>query len=229
MSQQQALPLTLNPFASLDNFIAGDNAQLLEHLKSGLRNALDPLFISGPEGSGKTHLLMGASEYAGAQGLHCSYLPLREGRLHSPELLEGLEQLDVLAIDDLHFIAGIASWEEKLFVLFNRCRSAGCKLIFSANQAAAELAVKLPDLRSRLAWGTQYRIKPLTDQGLEQLLQQQAAQRGLRLQPRVARYLISHCQRDAPHLVQLMEQLDQASLASQRKLTLPFVREHIHH
>ncbi len=228
MTLQLPLAVSLPSRATLDDFIAGANGQLLALVReTALEARGQQLFLSGAAGVGKSHLLTGAVALAARQGRSTAYLPLAELVHLSPEILEGLSTYELLACDDLQAIAGNRAWEEALFHLFNSARSADCNLLFAARVGPAALPLALPDLRSRLAWGQSYNIQPLDDAGREALLLRQAEQRGLKMQPQAAAWMVRHCHRDPGHLLALLERLDHASLASHRRLTLPFVRQQL--
>jgi DnaA family protein len=143
----------------------------------------------------------------------------------APEVLEGLENLDLVTVDDIQLIAADRVWEEALFALFNRCRDMGTRMLFSADCGPAALPVRLPDLRSRLTWGLTLSLQPLDDNGRLELLQSLAARRALSLPDDVARYLLDRTSRHPSDLVETIARLDRASLAEKRRLTIPFVRE----
>lgn len=228
MTRQLPLAMSLRPEVTLEEFVAGANRQLLQALdRLAARDGRGQIFLSGPPGSGKSHLLMGSVKLAQQHGRSCAYLPFSELRTLSPEVLESMEQFSLLAFDDVHLAAGDADWEGALFRLFNRARDAGTSLLFSADRGPASLDFDLPDLKSRLAWGSSYRLQPLDDTGREELLLRQAQKRGLRMKPQVAAWMVAHCSRDPRELLRLLDGLDQASLAARRPLTLPFVREQI--
>ncbi len=230
MNQQLPLQLQLRPSQQLKNFIAGPNADLLAALQRQLQDNGEPLiFVAGGRGQGRTHLLLGQCESAESQNSSAVYIPLSEPHKLAPEMLEGLETFDLLTIDDVQGIAGISAWESALFALFNRARDRGSRLLISANCGPGALAVKLPDLRSRLTWGLSYQLRPLNDLQQHQLLISLAQRRGLTLDENVARYLLQRTQRDTHSLQQLLQQLDRKSLTEQRRLTIPFVREQLNH
>ncbi len=226
MIQQLPLAVELPPQITLADFIPGENRQLLDQLVRIAAGRNDETtFIAGAADSGKTHLLMGLCCQAEQQGRSCSYLPLQDLAQLSPELLDGLETMDIIAVDGVQHIAGNTAWEEALFVLFNLARAGQRNLVFSADRGPAQLPLKLPDLRSRLSWGSTYRLQPLDDEGLMELLQSQAQKRGLQLKFSVARWLLTHCSRNPGTLLALMERLDRKALAEKRhNLSLPFVQ-----
>ncbi|WP_456404941.1 DnaA regulatory inactivator Hda [Thiolapillus sp.] len=226
MSQQLPLAVSVPPQSTLDDFIPGQNRQLLTllgQIAAGERN--ETLFVSGATASGKTHLLMGLCSQAEKLGRSCAYLPLDELRQLSPEILAGMERMDIIAIDAIQHIAGNANWEEALFILFNLTHGRHKSLVFSADRSPAQLPLNLPDLRSRLSWGGTYQLHALDDEGLLELLQTQAQKRGLQLKPKVAQWLLTHCSRSPRDLTAFMEHLDQKALAEKRhNLSLPFVQ-----
>lgn len=228
MNPQLPLAMSLRPEMTLDSFVTGDNHQLLEALHTlATRAEQGQLFLTGPAGSGKSHLLMGTVAEAQAAGHRSAFLPFSELAELPAQMAEGLEQFDLLAFDDLQLVAGKAEWELALFHLFNRARERGARLLFSATTGPAGLRLGLPDLGSRLAWGSSYRIIPLDDSGREKLLLLQARKRGLKMKPQAASWMVSHCSRDPRQLLALLNRLDQASLAARRQLTLAFVREQL--
>jgi DnaA family protein len=182
------------------------------------------VYLSGASGSGRTHLLLGQCAAAHKAGMQCAYLPLAERGAFNTGMLEGLEALDLVALDDVHEIARDAAWEQALFGLFNRCRDHATRMLFSADRGPAVLPLHLPDLSSRLAWGLSLVVQPLDDEGRLELLHSLAARRALKMPEDVARYLLDRSPRHTHDLVAIVEQLDHASLAEQRRLTVPFVR-----
>jgi DnaA family protein len=228
MSRQLPLDLSLRPPATLASFVPGDNLQALDVLRTLAEGTGESLvFLHGPAGSGRTHLLAGTCEHAVARGARCAYVPLREAPGLSPDLLNGLDDLDVVCIDDVDAIAGERDWEAALFRLFNALRDRGGRLVASADCPPAALPLALPDLRSRLGWGLTLGLRPLHDQALADALQRAAAARGMRLDADVARYILERCPRHLPRLLRLLDDLDRASLAAQRTLTIPFVKSRL--
>ncbi|MGD8483959.1 MAG: DnaA regulatory inactivator Hda [Thioalkalispiraceae bacterium] len=223
MSFQLPLGITWRDHATFNNFYTGKNAQLV----SSLVLATEPLiYLWGEAGSGKSHLLQAvchkASEQGGSQ--QPLYLPMQELVELPAAMLEGMEGMNPVCIDDVQCIAGNPQWETALFHLFNRLRDQGVRLIISASAAPAQLGIQLPDLVTRLAWGAVYQLQPLDDDGKRVALQQRATQRGLELPDEVVQYVLKRSARDMSSLFELLDKLDAASLAAQRKLTIPFVK-----
>lgn len=226
---QLPLQLSLHPQHSFAHYHGGANAEVVDTLKRCARGQGEShLYLWGEAGSGKTHLLQACCGEAHRHHRLVAYLPLRE--LHhrfSPALLEGLEQVDLLCVDDIDTIGGNPDWETAFFHCFNRLREAGCQLIVSADRPPARLPVRLPDLRTRLAWGLTLQLKPLSDQDKLAALCLRARRLGLDLTPQVGRFLLSRYPRDLPSLWRLLDQLDRATLAAKRRLTIPFLKQYM--
>jgi len=222
---QLTLAVQLRDEATLENFLA---APAVQPLLGALRGLLAPagedmLFLHGADGSGKSHLLQACCHLAGAGAL---YLPLAELVQYPPEeVLQGVEALDLVCLDDVHSVLGNDSWELALFNLYNRALQQNCKLLIAANAAPRALAVELADLRSRLSWGVVFRLASADDEDKAAILQFRASRRGLSLSAEVASYIVSRAPRAMGQLLKLLDTLDQASLAEQRALSIPFVKQ----
>jgi DnaA-homolog protein len=222
--QQLHLPLEVRREPALGDFVRGSNAEAVaaaEQAAAGEGELF--VFLAGPSGSGKTHLLQGACLAAAAVERRSHYCPLGFGGVQ-PDILDGLEHLDLVALDGLERIAGQSAWERGLFDLFNRMRERNRTLIVAAAGGPEELGLGLPDLRSRLQWGPLYRLRPLDDSDCEALLLAAAASRGLALGPELVRYIMTRSPRDPRSLLKLLARVDALSLREQRQPTIPLVR-----
>jgi DnaA family protein len=226
MNRQLPLPFFFNPEHGFDEYYAGSNAEAVEHLRQAAQGqAGEPLiFLWGEAGVGKTHLLHACCREAHRAGLYVSYLPLRLVRDFGGGILDGLEDQDLVCLDDLEAVAGDAAWEQALFDLFNRLRDAGRGLIATAQTPPDATPIRLPDLRTRLSWGLTLMLRPLGDADKLAALSLRARQHGLDVPPAVGRFLLSQYRRDLPGLLELIGQLDIATLAAKRKLTIPFLK-----
>ncbi len=222
--QQIPLRIGLRDGATFANFLPGANAAV----RHALQAAAEPfIYIGGAVGSGRSHLLQAACHQVGEESGLAAYLPLAECLAMSPQMLEGMEQMALVAIDDVELLAGNPEWEQALFHLYNRVRDAGHRMVVAGNGAPAALGIELPDLLSRLGWGPVFQLQPLDDAGKSEALRMRAGQRGMELPVEVAEYLLNHGSRDMHYLFELLDRLDEGSLAAQRKLTIPFVKTFI--
>ncbi len=228
--QQLSLGVSLNDDATFENYYVApgsSNAQVVACLQAQLAPGGEPLvFVWGDPGTGLTHLLQAACHSAQDLGLSIQYLPLRDLIGFAPEhLLDGLEALDLICLDGLDLVAGNPGWEQALFGFFNRMRDNGRRLLISAHQGPRELPIALPDLQSRLNWGVTYQLQELDDSEKQAALQLRAKARGLELSDEVAQFILHRAPRDLNELFCFLNRLDDASLAEQRKLTIPFVKQ----
>lgn len=228
MVQQLALSVALRDDARFANFFLGQhvaNQQAVFSLKQQWEPKGESLiYLHGPSGAGISHLLQAACHYAEGLGYSCIYLPLNELADYGPQVLEGIEQLNLIAIDNVQQVVGNSEWEQALFHFFNRVRDLGNKLLLGADKPALQQPIQLPDLQSRLSWGATFALHPLGDDEKLAALQLRAKQRGLNLSEEVGRYILTRGPRDMSGVFNLLAQLDQASLEQQRKLTIPFVK-----
>lgn len=219
---QLPLQLTLADHASFATFVAGANATAVEHVRSAAESAADTVWLWGALGAGKSHLLQAACRAASAVGRRAMYVALPAD---SPAVLTDLEQVDLLALDDLDAVAGEPRWERPLFGILNAYLGGSGSLLLAAGAPAAQCEFRLPDLRSRGAGAVTYRLAPLDDAGRAAALQLHAAARGLTLDAAAAEFLLKRVARDMPALTAWLGELDRASLTEQRRLTIPFIRE----
>ncbi|MES9846599.1 MAG: DnaA regulatory inactivator Hda [Candidatus Sedimenticola sp. PURPLELP] len=225
MSKQLALGISLRESASLENFVPGGNAQAISHLRHCTEGSGEQfLYMWGPEGSGKSHLLQAACQYADSLSKSAAYVPLSQAELFEPEILADLDTMDLVCLDDVDAIVGNGNWEIALFHLFNRLRDGKVSLITTASQGPLNLPLELPDLRSRLSWGLSYQLQALRDDEKIQALLDGANRRGLTMSWDTGAYILRHAPRDMQSLQRLIEHLDRGSLEAQRRLTTPFVK-----
>ena len=227
MNQQLALSLPLKNQATLADFCWDKNTILKHEIQRALSYQGERFItIWGGLGSGKTHLLQGICQTAMQQHqLDAMYLPLSILKEWGPESIEGLSNQSLIAIDDMDAIAGCPEWENALFALFNQIYDNERTILFTSNHTPpAASAIHLPDLRSRLNWGLVIELRELDDASKMNVLQDQAQKRGFDLPDGVALFLIHRWSRNMNALHMILDKLDQASLAAQRKITIPFVK-----
>jgi len=219
--QQLTLGVGLRDRAVFDSFLEGNNRQAVAALRDMAAGGGPAIYLHGVRGSGKSHLLQAlCATQAGA-----AYFPLRDLARLGPGVLEGSAALPLLAIDDLEEVAANPDWEQALFALYNDRMGRGARFVIAAAVPATELGLALPDLRSRLAALAHYALRPLDEAQQREALQLHARARGLELPGETLLFLQRHFARDMTRLSALLDQLDAASLAEQRRLTVPFIRE----
>jgi DnaA family protein len=223
MTTQLTLSVSLRDDATFHNFVT-DNHALLHDLNAMAQGTGEQsLFLFGPKGTGKTHLLEATFMAARSVSREAHFLPLNQKGL-DVECLEALEYADLICFDNIDAVLQDRAWEEALFHFYNRAKSLGCRLVFSANAPLNALTFALPDLQSRLAWGLIYGLKSPNDDERRAILQWRAQQRGLRLPETVVNYLMHHYSRDVSELLLALDKLDRASLMLKQGITLGLVK-----
>jgi DnaA family protein len=209
-----------------ETFVAGTaNGAALALLRDAAAAPAAPwVFVSGSAGSGKTHLLLAACAAATAAGRGAQYLSLAKPAQRA-DAIRALGGSELLALDDVHAVAGDAAAEHALFDLYNRCFVAKSTLLFAASAPPAQIGIGLPDLVSRLSACAQARLIPLDDAQRRDWLRARAQSRGLILDDTVLDWLFAHHARDLASLADLLERMDRAALAAQRRVTVPFLRK----
>lgn len=227
MTGQLPLVLRWPAHQRFDEFVTGANGVAIDLLRS----AADPggpswLYLSGAVGSGRTHLLIATCAAANAAGRTAQYLPLATLRAESAvAAIRGFSGSDLLALDDVDAIGGDAVAEHALFDLYNRCRAEHATLVFAAAAPPAQIGITLPDLVSRLGACTQVALKPLDESARRALLRERALARGIELDDTVIDWLFAREKRDLASLFTVLDRIDRASLAAQRRVTVPFLRK----
>jgi DnaA family protein len=226
MADQLPLAMRWPAQQRFDSFFSGTaNAVVLELARHAARDPDAPwVYLSGARGSGKTHLLIAACAEASERGRRAQYVSLRSRA--TAERIEALGGSDVLALDDVDALAGDSAAERALFDLYNRCKMEKSTLLFSAVQAPAQIGIALPDLVSRLSACAQGPLKALDDAERREVLRTRAQARGIELDDAALDWLFARAQRDLASLTALLDQLDRASLAAKRRITVPFLRSY---
>lgn len=230
------LPLTLrySPDQRLDTYVDAPDGAIAQlralathtHETAGYADPSggDWVYLVGPAGVGKTHLLLGACAAAESAGRRAAYVPLGAAVGRVREALHALEGNDLLALDGIEAIAGHRDDEIALFDTHNRARQAGIAVIYAARENPDELKLVLPDLRSRLSQCTRIVLTPLNDEGRGEVLRQRAQRRALALEEAALEWMLKRVDRDLGGLTALLDKLDRASLAAQRRITVPFLK-----
>ncbi len=220
--QQLALKMNLREETTFANFYEGNNQAVVAALKASLENRGEKfIYLSGPLSVGKTHLLQACCHF---QESNAMYLSLKTPEL-VPGVLQSLEKMPLVCLDDIEAIFGDAHWEEALLHFYNRARENRISLFVASVQMPTQSTCQLADLRSRLSWGLFFQVKPLTDTQKVMAIRLHAEDRGLEFPDEVGEFLLRHFPRDMSVLFDLLDRLDGASFISQRKLTVPFVKQ----
>jgi DnaA-homolog protein len=237
------MPLDLGPTHTpgLDDFIAGGNTDLLHwlHAWPHVEGPLSPVYIWGPTGAGKSHLLRAMVERAlgmgfGAIWLNAQGCQMWEAPNDMAPTLAVIDECEGLPPDHQHLA----------FKLFIQSAASTAALATGANageshegegggplfiMAAGNVpSVDLPlrdDVRTRLGWGLSFALTALDEAGLRAALLHEAQRRGFTLSEDVLSYLFTRYSRDLSFLMGLLDQLDRYALAEHRLVTVPLLKQ----
>jgi DnaA-homolog protein len=219
--EQLPLRMRLRDSARFASYVASGNEQPLASVQ-----ALDGprvVWLWGRAGTGKTHLLQAACAACGERGAAAAYFDLAAA--DSAAMLEGCDTLDLVCLDGLEAVAGNAAWNVAMFRLHTLLLEGSGRLLVATTAPPASLEFTLPDLRSRLLAAAVHQLRELDEPGQCTALRRRAAARGLELSEDAALYLVHRLPRDLPSLLGVLDRLDVASLAAQRRLTIPFLKQ----
>ena len=213
---QLLLNLSPPPPPGFANFIASGNDELLARLRHlAMQRVRDAVYLWGPPGVGKSHLLAAAA--SAAQALRPVHW-LGE----SPPPTPGAMADALLLVDDVEALDATA--QASLFRL----------LVASAPPAALLLAGAAPplqltalreDLRTRIGQCLVYALTAPDEAAIRAALHTRARSRGFNLDEGLVAYLLSRSRRDLPSLLAVLDELDRVTLEQQRPVTLTILKE----
>lgn len=244
---QLPLPIELPSYQTLDNYFFEKN-ELLHDALLNLTAHTEPsnsqlLLIHGAEHCGKTHLATALYHRALEQKLSVCYLDMAE--LFAPEILQAYQTMqgeenaesiymellanydlhELLIVENIHIVANQPRLQVALFDLINRCIESSASMLLTSSLGPASTEFELPDLRSRLSWGQVYQLDSLSDDGLEKVVADYVAMKGLNMQHAAIAYLLKFTIRDITNIQTILGELDQLALSEQKAITIPLIKK----
>jgi len=229
-AKQLPLGVRLRDTSVFASYFPGRNASVVDALQALTARRERPgdgptcVWVHGPLSVGKTHLLQAMCARAHGNSQSAAYLPLAEVAWLGGEILSGYGQFSLVCLDDAEAVAGNASWERALFRLHQELDEQAGRLVMSGGAPPAALPFKLADLASRLNGGVVLTLQPLDEQEQLAALQLRAQLRGCELPEETGQFLLRRLPRNMTALCSFLDELDEASLVAQRRLTVPFVK-----
>ena len=212
------IPLTLGSESAhtFDNFVPGANALAIAHLKTLAAQAA-PVYLWGPSGAGKTHLLRALVARFESQGARAGWFNAADAAPWPFDETWALVVID--ACDGLD-----VGQQHAAFALFVEAATRGIPVAAAGRVPPVDLALR-EDLRTRLGWGHVFAVEPLGEAEVRAALRREADRRGIFLSDEVMDYLLTRFERDLKHLMAQLDRLDEFSLATKRAITVPLLRQ----
>jgi len=224
--KQIALPLKLDRQFSFDNYFGSQTELVIDSLRALVRGDGEiQIGLWGGGGSGKTHLLNACAHYARSRNVRFHFYDATQLTEFDASEFEGFEHCDVLAIDNLDAITGLAGWESRFYQVINRCRDGDFRFVYSLSQKPEMLETGLPDLRSRLQWGLMLHMPDSGEVEVGEILGKRARLLGIELSNDVIAYLLTHHSRNLASQMAILQTLDGASLSQRRRVTIPLIKQ----
>lgn len=200
---------------TLDNFEPGANGALLAALREPLGSATT-LYLWGPAGVGKTHLLRALAAASRARGdtalvVDANTTPPRDWP----------ESVSLVLIDDCDALD--AARQHAAFALYVESAGAGVPVLAAGRLPPVDLPVR-EDLRTRLASGPVFRVHALGEAETRRVMVRESGRRGITLSDEVVDYLMTRFSRDLGSLMTLLDALDAFALAEKRAVTVPLIK-----
>lgn len=225
---QQFFEFPVTTVCTFDSFVVCDgNAGALQFARR-IADRDDPenlLYIHGPVGSGKTHLLKAISRVIGVSGRQSvPCLSFRE-----PAAADDVTRLfagaQALIVDDLHLMPDDAALRAALWQAFNDFHSTGRKIVMAGLYAPRDLPFLDDHLVSRLLWGLVARVDVSDDLSRRMILKKIAADRQVRIPDDVVDFILMTTSREVGDLISAFDAVFRLSMVLKRRITLPLARD----
>ena len=212
------LPLALGPEPdnTFDSFLPGANGAAIQHLRT-LGASAAPVYLWGPRGCGKTHLLRAlAARVRAAGGVVGSFGPdvAPPWSLAAGWALVTVDRCDELAEDA----------QRAAFALFEDAAAEGVAFAAAGRLPPVDLPLR-DELRTRLGWGHVFALSGLSEAETRAALRREADRRAMFLGDEVMGHLLTHFPRDLATLMEVIDRLDHFSLSKSRHITVPLLRQ----
>ena len=220
--REERLPVGQYAF-TFENFIRGPSNQFAfaaaQAVAANPSGAYNPLFIYGPSGLGKTHLLH-AIKFEVAKNHPDFNIVYVDCEVFTNEIIEAVKNgttelfrqkyrlADVLLIDDIQFLAGKESTQEEFFHTFNTLHNAGKQIVIASDRPAKEIKSLEERLRTRFEWGLTADIQPPDFETRVAIVKRKAELLKLDVPDDVADYIANHLKQNIRQLEGAVKKLN---------------------
>ena len=220
--REERLPVGQYAF-TFENFIRGPSNQFAfaaaQAVAANPSGAYNPLFIYGPSGLGKTHLLH-AIKFEVAKNHPDFNIVYVDCEVFTNEIIEAVKNgttelfrqkyrlADVLLIDDIQFLAGKESTQEEFFHTFNTLHTAGKLIVIASDRPAKEIKSLEERLRTRFEWGLTADIQPPDFETRVAIVKRKAELLKLDVPDDVADYIANHLKQNIRQLEGAVKKLN---------------------
>lgn len=238
-ADRRADSLVIDPDYSFENFVVGPGNRLAHAAAVAVGDSLgrqyNPLFIHGGVGLGKTHLLQAAClrilqrrpsarvYYVSCEGFMTQFMEsVQSGKM--AQFRHRFRDVDVLVVDDIHFLAKRDRTQEEFFHTFNTLHHDGKQILLSSDAAPEEIPSLEARLVSRFKWGLVAKIDPPCYETRVAILKSKAAARGLTLPDECACHIASRIDSNIRELEGAITKLQICMSVDKRPLDLALVK-----
>ena len=226
------------PLFTLDNFVVGPCNQMAAAAAAAAAQApgrdFHPLFVHGSCGVGKTHLLHGILHALRKHGIR--QVACLSAEQFTNEYVGAMKSgcmdafrfryrnLDVLAIDDIHFLSGKPGTQEEFLHTFNEFDGQGRLVVLASDSAPREIEAIQDQLSSRFSAGLVVRLMPPDNDTRRRILEAKALQMGRRLTPEVLNFVADRVKGSVRDLEGALTRLIAFTALLKQPLTLELAR-----
>lgn len=215
----------LSPHATFEQFVVHDGNLLVHKLlckiagyntETSELSSFNPVFIHGPSGTGKTHLLMAVAQALKERSLNVRYIRSEKFTEHVVSAIRAGEMstfrqayrtIDVLIIDDVHVFSKKRATQEEFFHSFNALHLSGKQIIISASCAPSELPHIEPRLISRFEWGIVLSLETPQEEASKKIIHKKAEALRFPVSTKVVDFLVTTFKSNSKALCRALEAL----------------------
>ncbi len=227
---------------TFDNFVVGNSNRFAHALALGASEtpgrAYNPLFIWGGVGLGKTHLMRAMENYINENSPNLKTLFV-SAETFTIELIESIakkttnsfrdkyRKIDVLFVDDIHFIAGKDATEEEFFNTFNTLHDEGKQIVLSSDRPPNEITNLTDRLKARFGWGYLGDIQPPEYETRVAILKQKAEDQKIKIDTEILMYIAKNITMNVRELEGVFKTLSAYSGLTKQEITIPMAEDAI--